>query len=72
MDYIRKVSEDTVSFQIRRVGWCIEKLKEEDEPIIEWKIYKKAGFRPTVSSEVKRYISLRVTEYESIKNERRG
>lgn len=67
IDYIHKVSEDTLMFQRRRVEWCIEKLKVEGETIIEWKIYKKAGLRPTVSDEVKRYISLRVTEYESTK-----
>ncbi|MGE7944840.1 TnsD family transposase [Lysinibacillus xylanilyticus] len=67
IDYIHKVSEDTLMFQRRRVEWCVEKLKDEGEPIIEWKIYKKAGLRPTVSNDVKRLISLRVTEYESAK-----
>ncbi|WHY86527.1 TnsD family transposase [Neobacillus novalis] len=66
MEYIRKVSEDTVSFQKRRVEVTLEKLKKEDEPILEWKIYKKAGLRPTVSNEVKRLITLRTTEYETV------
>ncbi|WP_417898321.1 TnsD family transposase [Bacillus haimaensis] len=67
MEYINKVSEDTVSFQKRRVEFTIEKLKKENEPILEWKIYKKAGLRPTVSNEVKRLITLRTTEYETVK-----
>lgn len=67
MEYIHKVSEDTVSFQKRRVEFTVEKLKKENEPILEWKIYKKAGLRPTVSNEVKRLISLKATEYETVK-----
>ncbi|GAB6513233.1 TPA: TnsD family transposase [Bacillus cereus] len=66
MEYIRKVSEDTVSFQKRRVEFTIEKLKQEGEAILEWQIYRKAGLRPTVSDEVKRLISLRLTEYETV------
>ncbi|MDP4086128.1 MAG: TnsD family transposase [Bacillota bacterium] len=65
--YIDKVSEDTVDFQKRRVEFTLEKLKKENEPILEWKVYKKAGLRPTVSNEVKRLITLRTTEYETIK-----
>jgi predicted transcriptional regulator len=66
MEYIDQVSEDTVAFQKRRIEFWIEKLKKEDEPILEWKIYKKAGLRPTVSNEVKRLITLRTTEYETV------
>ncbi|BDH63601.1 hypothetical protein CD30_15320 [Ureibacillus massiliensis 4400831 = CIP 108448 = CCUG 49529] len=68
MEFISKVSEDLVAFQKRRVEFCIEKLKEEGEPIIEWKIYRKAGIRSDVSNEVKRFISLKVTQYESLNN----
>ena len=67
MEYIDKVSEDTVTFQKRRVEFTLEKLKKENEPILEWKVYKKAGLRPTVSNEVKRLITLRTTEYETVK-----
>ncbi|PRS29060.1 transposase [Bacillus sp. RJGP41] len=67
MEYIDKVSEDTVAFQKRRVEFTIEKLKKENEPILEWQIYKQAGLRPTVSNEVKRLITLRTTEYETVR-----
>lgn len=67
IEYISKMSEDTVSFQKRRVEFTFEKLKKENEPILEWKVYKKAGLRPTVSNEVKRLITLRTTEYETEK-----
>ncbi|MFZ3590282.1 hypothetical protein ACOI1C_13730 [Bacillus sp. DJP31] len=66
MEYICKVSEDTVAFQKRRVEFRINKLKEEGKPIIEWQIYRKAGLRPTVSNEVKRLISIKVTEYDTV------
>lgn len=65
MKFISEVSEDVVTFQKRRVEFWIQKLIEEGEPITEWKVYKKAGLRPTVSNEVKRLISLRVNEYET-------
>jgi hypothetical protein len=67
MDYIDKVSEEIVSFQKRRVECTLEKLRKENEPILEWKVYKQAGLRPTVSNEVKRLITLRTTEYETVK-----
>ncbi|MBG9541612.1 hypothetical protein ABE29_01965 [Cytobacillus firmus] len=67
MEYIEKVSEGTVAFQKKRVEFTLEKLRKENEPILEWKIYKKAGLRPTVSNEVKRLITLRTTEYETVK-----
>lgn len=68
MYFINEVSEDLVAFQKRRVTFCMKILKEEGKPIIEWQVYKKAGLGSTVSSEVKRFISLKVTEYESAKN----
>ena len=66
MDYIEKVSEDTVTFQKRRVEFTLQKLRKENEPILEWKVYKKAGLGPTVSNEVKRLITLRIREYETV------
>jgi hypothetical protein len=66
MAHIAKVEEDTIAFQKRRVEFSIQKLKEANQPIIEWQIYRKAGLRPTVSNEVKRLITLRVTEYETV------
>ena len=69
MGYIRKVEEDTVSFQKRRVEFVIKNSIKGNEPIIEWEIYRKAGLRPTVSNEVKRLISLKVTQYETANKE---
>lgn len=66
MDYIEKVSEDTVTFQKRRVEFTLQKLSKENEPILEWKVYKKAGLGPTVSNKVKRLITLRIREYETV------
>jgi hypothetical protein len=66
IDYIQKVSENTVSYQKRRVEFTIKKMKKENESMLEWKVYKKAGLRPTVSDEVKRLITLRLTEFETV------
>jgi hypothetical protein len=67
--FFKRLSRDSESIVgvKRRVEFTIEKLKKEDEPILEWKVYKKAGLRPTVSNEVKRLITLRTTEYETVK-----
>lgn len=67
MNYIREAAENTVSFQKRRVAFRMRKSKEENEQILEWKIYRKAGLRSTVSNDVKRFISLKVSEYDSVK-----
>ncbi|RDY72593.1 transposase, partial [Halobacillus trueperi] len=48
MGYIREVEESVESFQKRRVDFALRKSKEEQERIIEWKIYRKAGLRPDV------------------------
>jgi transposase-like protein len=68
MKYMDKVTEDIVEFQKRRVEFLVKKKKENNEPIIDWEIYREAGLRSTVSSEVKRLIAKKVTEYETFKN----
>lgn len=66
ISYIRQVEESIEAFQIRRVEFIIDKLKKENEPIIEWEIHKKAGLNgQNISNEVKRVISLRVKEYDT-------
>jgi Tn7-like transposition protein D/TniQ len=67
MNYISEVSESTVSYQIRRVEYVIEKMKKEEDSILEWKVYRRAGLRQTVSNEVKRFITIKITEYETLK-----
>lgn len=67
MEYIHKVTEDKVSFQKRRVEFWIRKLMEEREPITECEIYRRAGLSPSVSDEVKRFILLKIMEYDTIK-----
>ena len=69
MNYIYDVQESMESFQIRRIHFIIEKLKQGSEPIIEWQIYRKAGLRHAgLSSKVKRFIALKVSEYSTAKN----
>ncbi|MFZ3580213.1 TnsD family transposase [Virgibacillus sp. DJP39] len=66
MDYIHQVKEDVESFQMRRVAFIVEKMEKDNEPIIEWQVYNKAGLNKFVSNEVKRLISLKVTEYKTV------
>ena len=66
MKYICEVTETTVDFQKRRVEYIIAQLEKEGERIIEWEVYRKAGLRSTVSNEVKRFITLKMMEYETV------
>ncbi|WP_159780850.1 TnsD family Tn7-like transposition protein [Bacillus sp. N1-1] len=67
MEYLYQNVEGIATFQKRRVDSVIKQLERENMPIVEWKVYKKAGLANTVSNEVRRYISLRMMEYESEK-----
>ncbi len=44
-DFIVKVSETTQQFQLRRCQRVIINMKQEGLPLIEWKIWRKAGLR---------------------------
>ncbi|WP_162271994.1 TnsD family Tn7-like transposition protein [Cytobacillus oceanisediminis] len=67
MDYIIKNTEDTVAYQKRRVEFIIQKLSYTGEPISEWKIHRLAGLKQSVSDDVKRFVTLKVNEYNLIK-----
>lgn len=56
--------EDIETFQIRRVRWIVKNMKINGEELKEWKIYREAGLRNTVSNEVKRMITLLVDQNE--------
>lgn len=60
MELIYKVSEDTISFQKRRVEFVIKKLQRDGKPVTSWRIYREAGLRPTISDEVKTFVNLKV------------
>ncbi|HDX9630590.1 TPA: TnsD family transposase [Bacillus cereus] len=62
--YINSVIEDIETFQIRRVRWIVKNMKINGEELKEWKIYREAGLRNTVSNEVKRMITLLVDQNE--------
>jgi hypothetical protein len=68
VNYIKKIEEDIRTYQKRRIEFHINKLAKENEPITESDIYRIAGLRRTVSNEVKRFITLKVTEYETLRN----
>lgn len=54
---IEKSIESIESYQIRRVRTIIEKMIDDDEKLIEWKIYRKAGLRNNCSNKVKEEIT---------------
>ncbi len=65
IDYLSSVVEDISSFQKRRIEKTVQKMKADGERILEWEVYRKAGLRSNVSSDVKRLIAMRATEYYS-------
>ncbi len=50
--YLKSVTETVEDFQIRRIEWAVEKLDEQGEEIMEWKILKLAGLRENCSERV--------------------
>lgn len=67
MTYISDYVEDLPTFQMRRVGAVLEQMERENQRIIEWEVYRLAGLTSHVSNEVKRFITLKMTDYESVK-----
>ncbi len=49
---INKHRESVEDFQLRRVRIVIQKMKEEYEPLDEWRIVRRAGLRPGFSDKV--------------------
>lgn len=66
MRLISESEESLEDFQKRRVLFVMEQMQKEGMPIIQWRVYKKAGLTSEVSDEVKRFITLKLTEYESV------
>ncbi len=51
-DTIHNCAEDIEMFQKRRIKYCIEKLKENEEEIKEWKLRRSAGLKMTINEDV--------------------
>lgn len=55
-----KIIESKEEFQCRRVRYTIEKIKKDGEPLMVWKVIRKAGLRPgfspRVASEIMNFI----------------
>lgn len=58
--YIGTVIESVRAFQIRRCKWIIDRLIENDEKIVMWKIQRIAGIRGVafneIAAEIEEYI----------------
>ena len=55
-------SESITEYQCRRIDRAVATLKKDNEPILSWKIYRKANIRADVPQEVKEYIQKKTDE----------
>lgn len=62
--YLEEVIESTEDFQIRRIKWAIEKLKDEGEHLKWWKVVKKAGLREETAGTIKDSFKLAMEDIE--------
>jgi hypothetical protein len=54
--YLDSVKESRKDFQLRRIQWAIQKLRNQGEVPKLWKILRKAGIRQEFSKDVEKYI----------------
>lgn len=65
--YIKGVVEDTEAFQFRRVKWVSDRMKENGEEVLGWKLHRKAGLSSNVSNKVRRLVALLSSECDFMK-----
>lgn len=63
--YIQEHIESREQFQIRRIKWACQALKDKDEDIVEWKIRRVAGIRDDVCEEVQIALKKEVLNYKA-------
>ena len=51
--YLNKKTESTKDFQIRRLQWAIQELKEDGQVLSLWRVYRKAGIREAFQNDLK-------------------
>ena len=56
-DFIERVTETTQEFQIRRCQQIIWSMQAEGLPLVEWKIWRKAGLRHEDYNLIKDHLS---------------
>lgn len=56
--FIQQVVETLEEFQIRRVKYVAEELRRDKELVLQWRIIRKAGLRPSFSEAVAQEIRL--------------
>ena len=60
---LKKYAESIVEYQCHRVDCAVSKMRLDQEPVLSWKIYRRANIRASVSEEVKDYIKGKVDEF---------
>lgn len=61
--YMRRVSESTVDFQVRRVKWAAREINHQGISVIRWKIERIAGLPAVYSPEVGTAIRKEIDRY---------
>jgi hypothetical protein len=61
--YLNEIVETIEQFQIRRVQWATQKLLEDDQETLEWKIKRLAGLKEVVAVSVQHEISTQIHLY---------
>lgn len=54
--YIQTIVESDTDFRLRRLEWAIQEIKNSGEPLVKWRIIKKAGIREEFINEAKTYM----------------
>ncbi len=44
-EYIQRIVELDMDFRLRRLEWSIQEIKNSGEPLVKWRLIKKAGIR---------------------------
>ena len=57
---LKKYAESITDYQCLRVDWAVSGMLLRQEPVLSWKIYRRANIRANVSEEVKGYIKGKV------------
>ena len=50
--FLNEKTESTNDFQIRRLHWAVQELKQDGQDLTLWRLYRKAGIRAKFQMEL--------------------
>ena len=59
---LQKYAESVIEYQCRRIDWAVSQMHQNQEPVLSWKVYRKANIRADVSQEVHNYLKGKADE----------